>query len=128
MYRRDEGRPYLFHYTEAEDAVAIAADGYFQVGSGANFGLGLYATDLSPEEADPEEIQAVCFEGDALGKAFDGFLVLRRDYPPAQFIEVDRRVFLLPAREGLGETISLQGLMVSTGSRVGNRWREEPWD
>lgn len=57
----------LFHYTDKVNVEEIAEDGYFRVGTGAQFGFGLYATDLAPEEASPEEIRAVCFEGDAPG-------------------------------------------------------------
>ena len=39
-----EAPTYLFHYTEAEHAEEIADDGHFRVGTGANFGFGLYAT------------------------------------------------------------------------------------
>lgn len=91
---------YLFHYTEAAYVEEIAADGYFLVGSGANFGLGLYATDLAPHEATPDEIRAVCFEGDAPFGSFDGVLVLLGDDPRHRFVEVDRRVFFSqPSRE-----------------------------
>lgn len=125
MYRRDETSAYLFHYTEAEDAEAIAADGYFQVGTGANFGFGLYATDLSPQEACADEIRAVCFEGDAASNAFDGVVVLVGNNPLFPFSEVDRRVFLLPAREGAGELISLEPILAGVGLRSGGVWNLE---
>lgn len=111
---------HLFHYTEAEHAEEIAADGYFQVGMGANFGFGLYATDLAPEEATPEEIRAVCFEGDAPDKNFRGVVALKGRHPQHRFEEVDRRVFLLPAR--FGELIPLERIFVAAWLRAGDRW------
>lgn len=118
---------YLFHYTDRVNVEDIAADGYFEVGTGAQFGFGLYATDLPPEEAGPEEIRAVCFEGDARDNAFDGFIALLGDIPSHRFIEVDRRVFLLPAEEGMGELIQLQGILIATGIRIRDHWDVSPW-
>ncbi len=115
---------YLFHYTEAEHAQEIVADGYFRVGPGANFGFGLYATDLTPAEATPEEIRAVCFEGDAPNGKFDGVVMLEGRHPHHRFEEVDRRVFLLPAQEGFGELIPLHTILVAAWLRVGDRWEE----
>lgn len=118
----------LFHYTEAAYADDIAADGYFEVGPGSNFGFGLYATDLPPHEAMPDEIRAVCFEGDAATNIFDGVLVLKRNDPQSRFIEVDRRVFLLPARDGFGEMISLHRILVGVGKRgLNGHWELSSW-
>lgn len=36
----------LFHYSDRVSVEAIAEDGCFRVGTGAQFGFGLYATDL----------------------------------------------------------------------------------
>jgi hypothetical protein len=44
------------------------------------------------------------------------------------FIEVDRRVFLLPAEDGMGELIHLQGVLIATGIRVRGRWELLPWN
>lgn len=113
----------LFHYTDRVNVEDIAEDGCFQVGTGAQFGFGLYATDLPPGEASPEEIRAVCFEGDASNSAFDGLIVLLGDDPSHRFIEVDRRVFLLPAQEGAGELVQLQRILLATGIRLpSGRW------
>jgi hypothetical protein len=117
----------LFHYTDRVSVEAIAEDGYFEVGTGAQFGFGLYATDLRPEEASPEEIRAVCFEGDAPDNIFDGLVVLIGDDPFQGFIEVDRRVFLLPAEEGVGELIQLEGILIATGIRIRGRWELASW-
>lgn len=118
----------LFHYTDRINVEAIAEDGCFRVGTGAQFGFGLYATDLAPEEASPEEIKAVCFEGDASDNVFDGFIALLGGDPLHRFIEVDRRVFLLPAEEGMGELIHLQWILLATGLRLpSGRWDIVPW-
>jgi hypothetical protein len=117
----------LFHYTDRLNAEDIAEDGYFEVGTGAQFGFGLYATDLPPEDASPEEIRAVCFEGDASKSAFNGLIVLIGDDPFQRFVEVDRRVFLLPAEEGVGELIQLQEILIATGIRIRGRWELFPW-
>lgn len=122
MARTGEAPTHLFHYTEAEHAEAIAADGYFQVGTGANFGSGLYATDLAPEEATQEEIQAVCFEGDAADRDFGGVVVLKGRHPLHHFVEVDRRVFLLPAEEGVGQLIPVEQILLAVG-----QWKESQW-
>lgn len=122
------GGDFLFHYTEAAQADEIAAEGYFQVGSGSNFGLGLYATDLPPHEATPDEIRAVCFEEDAADSTFDGVLVLLGDHPRQPFFEVDHRVFLLPAEEGIGELISLHLVLLATGRRYPRLgWKLTTW-
>lgn len=123
-----EAPTYLFHYTEAEHAEEIAAAGYFHVGTGAHFGFGLYATDLSPEEATPEEIRAVCFEGDAPKKVCDGLVVLAGTNPHYPFAEVDRRVFLFPAEEGVGQLIPVEPILLAVGWWEEGRWRVEPWD
>ena len=118
----------LFHYTDRINAEDIAADGCFEVGTGAQFGFGLYATDLPPEEASPEEIRAICFEGDARDNVFDGCIVLLSDDPSHRFVEVDPRVFLLPAKEGVGELVQLQRILIVTGIRTrSNRWELIPW-
>jgi hypothetical protein len=118
----------LFHYTDKVNVEEIAEDGYFRVGTGAQFGFGLYATDLPPEEASLEEIRAVCFEGDAADNIFDGLIVLLQDDPSYPFVEVDRRVFLLPAEEGAGELIPLQQILIATGTRLrSGRWKPVPW-
>lgn len=117
----------LFHYTDRINAEDIAEDGCFEVGTGAQFGFGLYATDLRPEEASPEEIRAICFEGDARDNVFDGLVVLIGDDPFQGFIEVDRRVFLLPAEEGVGELIQLEEILIATGIRIRGRWEVVSW-
>jgi len=117
---------YLFHYTDVASAEAIAAEGYFEVGPGSNFGFGLYATDLDPDEGSPEEIRAVCFEGDAPTAVLDGVLVLLGNHPSHPFVEVDRRVFQLPAR--LGQVIPLQRILVATGRRLEDHWTSIPWE
>jgi hypothetical protein len=128
MHWRDEAPTHLFHYTEAEHAEAIAADGYFQVGPGANFGFGLYATDLSLDEATPEEVRAVCFEGDASDQSFNGVVVLEARNLQHHFTEVDRRIFLLPAPEGVGQLIPLERILAGVGKREGLRWRIRSWE
>jgi hypothetical protein len=124
----DEGGVYLYHYTEASYAREIAADEHFLVGDGAVFGPGLYATDLAPEDALPGRIRDVCFGGDAAHIAFDGALVLLGDDPLTPFEEVDERVFLLHANEGVGELIAMHSILVGVGQRkIGGRWEIESW-
>ena len=123
---QDERPTYLFHYTDTVSAESIAVEGYFEVGSGANFGFGLYATDLDPDEGTPEEIRAVCFEGDAPAAALDAVLVFVGNHPSHPFVEVDRRVFLLSAR--VGQLIPLQRILVAVGRRREGRWVSIPWE
>lgn len=123
-----DGGKYLFHYTAATYAREIAEDGNYLVGGGAQFGYGLYTTDLRPEEADPEEIRAICFGGDAPDVAFDGVLVLLGDDHLLRFEEVEPSVFLLPAEEGEGQIIPLHPILVGIGQRkLGNSWEFETW-
>lgn len=124
-----DGGEYVFHYTEAAYARQIAEDEHYFVGGGANFGFGLYATDLEPREASPDEIRAICFGGDdAPGNALDGVLVLLSDDPKMGFQEVEPRVFLLPAEEGAGEMIPLHPILVAIGQRkLANSWEIEVW-
>lgn len=123
-----EAPTHLFHSTEAEHAEAIVADGYFQVGPGANSGFGLYATDLAPEEASQEEIQEICFEGDARDRDFGGVVVLKGRHPLHRFAEVDRRVFLLPAEEGVGQLITVERILLAVGRWEEGRWQVEAWE
>jgi hypothetical protein len=123
-----EGGDYLFHYTEAAYARQVAADEHFLVGPGALFGPGLYATDISPEDASPDEIRAICFGGDAPTIAFDGVLVLLGDDPLQPFVEVEPRIFVLPAEDGIGEIIPMHSLLVGFGQRkLGNSWEIQTW-
>lgn len=126
---QDDGGKYIFHYTEAAYARQIAEDEYYFVGPGANFGFGLYATDLEPQDATPGEIRAICYGGDdAPGIAFDGVLVLLSDDPKLRFQEVEPGVFLLPAEEGEGEMIPLHPILVGIGQRkLGKFWEIEAW-
>jgi len=125
---RDEGGEYLFHYTEARLARQIAEDEHFLVGTGALHGPGLYATDLMPLEATPEEIRAICFGGDAASLAFDGVLVLLADDPLTPFERVEPRVHLLNAPEGIGEVIPLHSLLIGVGWREASGiWTIECW-
>lgn len=126
----DEGAVYRFHYTEVRLAQQIAEDEVFQVGGGANFGPGLYATDLPPEEASPEEIRAICFAGDAAENALNGVLVLLGDDPqtPFESIEGEKRVFRVPADE-VGEVIPIESILVGVGWRRegGGGWEILAW-
>jgi hypothetical protein len=124
---KDEGGRYLFHYTEAEYAAQIAADEIFEVGLGAHFGPGLYATDLPPVEATPEEIRAICFAGDAADNAFSGVLVLLGDDPLTPFEPVDERIFRIPADE-VGEVIAIESILVGVGRRLSDgSWEIAVW-
>lgn len=126
---KDEGGLYVFHYTEAFLAAQIATDEVFTVGPGANFGPGLYATNLVPGEASPEEIRAVCFAGDAADVAFSGVIVLLADDPqwPFEEIEGEKGVFRLPAEE-VGEVIPIEAIMVGFGRRLsGGGWKILAW-
>jgi hypothetical protein len=125
----DEGGRYLFHYTEARLAQQIAEDEVFEVGGGANFGPGLYATDLRPEEASPEEIRAVCFAGDAAENALNGLLVLLEDDPltPFEEVEGEKRIFRLPVEE-VGEIIPIESILVGVGRRLADgSWEILAW-
>lgn len=121
----DEGGRYLFHYTESRLAWQIAEDEVFEVGGGANFGPGLYATDLRPEEASPEEIRAVCFAGDAAENALNGVLVLLADDPltPFEEVEGEKRIFRLPTEE-VGEVIAIESILVGVGRRLADGYWE----
>jgi hypothetical protein len=125
----EEGGAYLFHYTEAWLAAQIAEDEIFEVGGGANFGPGLYATDLHPDEASPEEIRAICFAGDAAGNALDGVLVVLGDDPliPFEAVEGEKGVYRLPAEE-VGDVIPIEGILVGVGRRLpGGGWEILSW-
>lgn len=122
-----EGDKYVFHYTEDHLAQQIAEDEHFLVGPGAQFGPGIYATDLAPEDATPDEIRDICFGGDAADVAFNGVLVLLADDPFSPFVEVDRRVFLLSV-EAVGEVVPIHALLVAVGTREPHGvWKIEPW-
>lgn len=124
---KDEGGRYLFHYTEAEYAAQIAADEIFEVGLGAHFGPGLYATDLPPAEATPDEIRVICFAGDAADNAFNGVLVLLADDPLIPFEAVDKRIFRIPADE-IGDVIPVEAILVGVGRRLpGGGWEIMAW-
>lgn len=126
---KDEGGKYVFHYTEGFLAAQIALDEVFEVGPGANSGPGLYATDLAPNEATPDEIRDICFGGDAAGNAFSGVLVLLSDDPLLRFEEVEgeKRIFLLPAEE-VGELIPIESILVGVGRRnSGGGWEILAW-
>lgn len=126
-WQRVEGVHVVFHYTEASAARRIAADENFLVGGGAQFGPGLYATNLDPEEASEEEIKAICFEGDGAAIAYSGVLVLLGDDPLTPFEEVDKRIFLLPDSENRGY-VPLHPILVGVGERLDDgRWEIEGW-
>jgi hypothetical protein len=126
---RDEGGDYLFHYTEARNVEEIADTEIFEVGGGANFGPGLYATDLAPEDASPDEIRAICFGGDAAANALNGVLVLLADDPSTPFEEIEDeiRIYRVPADE-VGDLIPIESILVGVGSRLpGGPWEIYTW-
>jgi hypothetical protein len=124
---REEGGHYLYHYTESHLALAIAETGVFEVGGGAQYGVGLYATDLRPEEASEEEIQAICFEGEAARNAHGGVLVLLGDDDQLAFEEVEKRIFLFRRHE-VGEFIEIDTILVGVGTRPpGRGWTILSW-
>jgi hypothetical protein len=124
---KDEGGNYVFHYTEREYALKIAAEEIYEVGHGALFGFGLYATDLRPEDASPEEIRWICFGGDAAENGLNGVLVLLADDPHTPFEEVEKGIYRLPA-EKLGDLIPVESILVGVGSRSpGGAWEISAW-
>ncbi len=124
---REEGVGYLYHYTESHLALAIAESAIFEVGGGAQYGVGLYATDLAPEEASDEEIQAICFEGEAARNAFSGVLVLLAGDPAFAFEEVEKRIYLIE-RDEVGERIETDTILVGVGTRPPDgRWTIRAW-
>ena len=127
LWTEERGVVYRFHYTEAHLARQIAEDEIFLVGPGARYGPGLYATDLHPDEADPEEIREVCFAGDAAENAFTGVLVLLDGDPlPFEAVRGAPRIFRLPAAK-VGESIAVDDMLVGVGERQGSGWRILAW-
>jgi hypothetical protein len=123
-----EGVKYLFHYTEIELAREIAEDGVFEVGPGARYGPGLYATDIHPNESDPEEIRAICFEGDAADNALNAVLVLLGDDHVQEFEAVPEapRIYRLPAE--VMEAVPIDAILVGIGQRGPAGWSIEAWE
>lgn len=119
----------LFHYTSASFAAELAdaaAEPYgaplFVVGEGAQYGYGLYATDLDPFTTPREELVEACFaHAPPDHRALDGVLVLERDVTERGFAQMTEHIWLLPASPL--EPVDLSRLLLGAGACADGQWK-----
>jgi hypothetical protein len=112
------GRSYLFHYTTPARARQIVNDGVFQVGKGALYGSGLYATPLAPDAVPPEDLLRRLFFGLWPPESVNGVVVLVGNDDEQPFEAKTRDIWLLPG----GPAIEIENLAVGVGIRTSKGW------
>jgi hypothetical protein len=120
----------LYHYTERAFALEVyqwlTSDPYeywFRVEHSGSWGDGLYALDVPPGAASPDELRYLCFNDWRPDHLMDGVLVLDATVPPP-FVQVDPvhspNIFLLEAE--LDATVSLGERVLAVGLRTDLAW------
>jgi len=116
------GSTYLFHYTDGLRARMIIDLRVFATGPSAVHGVGVYATDIPPEDADTiDEVIIRCFGGDATPAEVDHAVAVRVSAAAGAFEQTsDPDEWLLPT--GKLEVVALDGFYVATARFVNGDW------
>jgi hypothetical protein len=114
---------FLFHYTDAASADMIMEHGIFVSGPHARHGVGIYATDIAPEdESTLDDVITECFDGSRLRAQVDHAVAVHRSSAECEFKQTsDPYQWLLTT--GKLVPLVVPEIYVATAMWDGRRWR-----